>query len=82
MAMKGRAMRRRYDSNIDIDGLDCLSRVELRKLWAQELGEQPPASLGRDILARYCIRTPGAGSDWADAAGRQGAGPAVRPHAP
>ncbi len=44
-------MRRRHAATIDIDGLDCLSRAKLRDLWARELGEQPPASLGRDILA-------------------------------
>ncbi len=38
-------MRRRHAANIEIDDLDRLSRAELRKLWAQELGEQPPASL-------------------------------------
>src|SRR5713101_751997 len=44
-------MRRRHAATIDIDGLDRLSPAKLRDLWAQELGEQPPASLGRDILA-------------------------------
>ena len=28
-----------------------MSRAELRALWTAELGENPPASLGRDILA-------------------------------
>ena len=31
--------------------LDQLSRAELRELWKRELAEQPPSSLGRDILA-------------------------------
>jgi hypothetical protein len=38
-------------STADILGLDCLSRSELRTLWTQELGEHPPATLGRDVLA-------------------------------
>jgi hypothetical protein len=28
-----------------------LSRAELRALWAQELGDKAPATLGRDVLA-------------------------------
>jgi hypothetical protein len=39
------------DLQVGIHGLDRLSRGELRALWAQELGEQPPATLGRDVLA-------------------------------
>ena len=35
----------------DIHGLARLPRNELRALWAQELGEPPPATLGRDVLA-------------------------------
>ncbi len=35
----------------DIHNLDGLSRSELRALWTQELGEHPPATLGRDVLA-------------------------------
>ncbi len=38
-------------SNVNIQGVDRLSRVELRSLWTRELGDQPPATLGRDILA-------------------------------
>jgi hypothetical protein len=38
-------------STADVHGLDRLSRSELRALWSQELSEQPPATLGRDILA-------------------------------
>jgi hypothetical protein len=34
-----------------IYSLDGLSRSELRALWTQELGECPPATLGRDVLA-------------------------------
>jgi DUF2924 family protein len=41
----------RQDFNLDIDDLDRLSRAELRALWAQELGDKPPACLGRDVLA-------------------------------
>ena len=39
------------DLKVDIHDLDRLSRSELRVLWAQELGERPPATLGRDVLA-------------------------------
>src|SRR5262249_18263765 len=39
------------DPKVDIHALDGLSRSELRALWAQELGERPPATLGRDVLA-------------------------------
>jgi hypothetical protein len=35
----------------DVRGLERLSRSELRAVWAQELGDQPPATLGRDVLA-------------------------------
>jgi hypothetical protein len=35
----------------DIHSVDGLSRSELRALWTQELGERPPATLGRDVLA-------------------------------
>src|SRR5271169_1283168 len=37
--------------NVNIQGLDRLSRGELRSLWTQELRDRPPATLGRDILA-------------------------------
>src|SRR5271155_71816 len=37
--------------NVDIRGLDRLSRGELRSLWTQEFRDRPPATLGRDILA-------------------------------
>jgi hypothetical protein len=36
---------------VDIHGLNRQSRSELRALWTEELGEQPPAALGREVLA-------------------------------
>jgi len=39
------------DLQVDIHDLDRLFRSELRALWTQVLGEQPPATLGRDVLA-------------------------------
>jgi hypothetical protein len=39
------------DAIVQIENLDQLSRAELRALWTEELAENPPASLGRDILA-------------------------------
>ena len=39
------------DLEVEIHDLDRLSRDELRALWTKELGEQPPATLGRDVLA-------------------------------
>ena len=36
---------------IALEHLEQLSRAELRALWAKELAETPPPSLGRDILA-------------------------------
>jgi hypothetical protein len=39
------------DLEVDIHDLDRQPRSELRALWTQELGEQPPATLGRDVLA-------------------------------
>jgi hypothetical protein len=45
------AMGRRAERKIDIDGLDPLSRPELRALWTQEFDDKAPASLGRDALA-------------------------------
>jgi hypothetical protein len=36
---------------VDIQDLDRLSRSELREVWIKELADQPPATLGRDILA-------------------------------
>ena len=39
------------DTIIERENLEQLSRAELRALWTEELAENPPASLGRDILA-------------------------------
>jgi hypothetical protein len=39
------------DATIELDKLEQLPRAELRALWAKELAEKPPQSLGRDILA-------------------------------
>jgi hypothetical protein len=41
----------RHSHDLKLDELERLSRAELRELWAQELGEKPPATLGRDVLA-------------------------------
>jgi hypothetical protein len=42
-----------HNQNADdnIEGLERVSRAELRVLWEQELGDKPPQTLGRDILA-------------------------------
>jgi hypothetical protein len=37
--------------NMDLEILEKLSRAELRALWERELGDKPPPTLGRDILA-------------------------------
>jgi hypothetical protein len=44
-------MLRHQDLNIDLETLERLSRDELRAVWPQELGDKPPQSLGRDVLA-------------------------------
>ncbi len=44
-------MHQRHAAILNIDGLGRLSRATLRDLWARELGEDPPPSIGRDILA-------------------------------
>jgi len=44
-------MLRPQDLNIDLETIERLSRDELRALWTQELGDRPPQSLGRDVLA-------------------------------
>jgi len=49
-------MSHKRDAIIQLEHLDQLSRAELRALWTEELGESPPASLGRDILARKTNR--------------------------
>ena len=36
---------------IAIENLEQLSRAELRVLWEREFGENPPGSLGRDLLS-------------------------------
>src|SRR5437868_5518453 len=35
----------------DVRSLERLSRSNLRAIWTQELRDQPPVTLGRDILA-------------------------------
>jgi hypothetical protein len=37
--------------NLKIENLERLSRAELRVLWERQFKENPPQSLGRDILA-------------------------------
>ncbi len=44
-------MRHSHDLKLEVEDIDRLSRAELRALWAQELGDKPPASVGRDVLA-------------------------------
>ena len=39
------------DTIIERENLEQLSRAELRALWTEELAENSPASLGRDLLA-------------------------------
>jgi hypothetical protein len=41
-----------HDRNVNtrIDHLEKLSRAELRTLWGKEFSEEPPATLGRDVL--------------------------------
>jgi hypothetical protein len=41
----------RHTHDLQLDDLSRSSRSELRELWAQELGDRPPATLGRDVLA-------------------------------
>ena len=50
---RGQGGRKDHGRNpgIDIHDLDRQSRSELRALWTEELGEQPPTTLGRDVLA-------------------------------
>jgi hypothetical protein len=40
----------RHSHDLQLDDLGRSSRAELRGLWAQELGDKPPATLGRDVL--------------------------------
>lgn len=44
-------MLRQRHVNGEIEHLEQLSRAELRELWKREFADQPPSSLGRDILA-------------------------------
>ena len=44
-------MLHRRNVKIAIEHLEQLSRGELRVLWEREFGENPPASLGRNLLA-------------------------------
>ena len=37
--------------DLDLADLDHLSRSRLRDLWEKELGEKPPQSFGRELLA-------------------------------
>jgi hypothetical protein len=48
---ENRCINRDRHSAADVGELTRLSRSQLRELWTQELGEPPPATLGRDILA-------------------------------
>jgi Protein of unknown function (DUF2924) len=48
---RGSTLSSPLPSEADIHSLDRLSRSELRALWTLELGEHPPATLGRDVLA-------------------------------
>jgi hypothetical protein len=48
---ENRCIDRHHHAAADIGTLARLSRSQLRDLWTQELGEPPPATLGRDILA-------------------------------
>src|SRR5215471_13072864 len=51
LAFTGANMPHHRDVIIDLENLEQLSRGELRALWKEELAEEPPPSLGRDILA-------------------------------
>jgi hypothetical protein len=44
-------MRNQPSVNIDLEILEKSSRAELRAVWERELGDKPPLTLGRDILA-------------------------------
>jgi hypothetical protein len=43
-------MSRHQPAATSLEDLESLSRAELRALWTAELAEEPPPSLGRDIL--------------------------------
>src|SRR5438132_13940945 len=44
-------MRARPEPDLDLADLDHLSRSRLRDLWQKEVGEKPPGSFGRELLA-------------------------------
>ena len=44
-------MPARRRSDCDLGDLERLSRSELRQLWRQQFGGQPPSSFGGDLLA-------------------------------
>jgi len=44
-------MPARRRSDCDLGALDRLSRSELRRLWRQQFGDEPPSSFGGDLLA-------------------------------
>ncbi len=44
-------MSHHRDAIVKLENLQQLSRAELRALWTEEFAENPPSSLGRDILA-------------------------------
>jgi len=43
--------QRSNDPDLDLADLGHLSRSQLRGLWHKEVGEQPPGSFGRELLA-------------------------------
>ena len=43
--------QRSTEPDLDLADLDHLSRSQLRDLWQKELGEKPPQSFGRELLA-------------------------------
>ena len=51
VAQPSKRMAMRPSPDLKLDDLNRLSRAELRALWAQELADKPPATLGRDVLA-------------------------------
>jgi hypothetical protein len=44
-------MPARRRSDCDLGDLERLSRSELRQLWREEFGGEPPSSFGGDLLA-------------------------------
>jgi hypothetical protein len=45
------AMLGRPEPDFDLADLGRLSRSQLRDLWQREVGEKPPGSFGRELLA-------------------------------